>query len=292
MIKASYTSTLRIFGGRNPRRVVVGGTASIDAGKNILLSSTPQNKTAVDIYIDRLRARERVKNRKPIEEQRQYRVKQNVIKAKALAFFSLKSNFYAFYSISFPQGLDDKKIISCFNVWRTRVSKVHGQFDYLRVSERQKNGTLHFHLLTDKFFPIRELNRYMAVTLGMPNYNGVDVQHVKNTKGLTLYLSKYMSKGEKMEGVHPYRCSRLVSALATCVYYDDEALPYLSDLVEKGVAGWKVMTTPESFVKVELFLYETDAGKTSALPSVYPILSDCNIKIAEAFRQRAKLLAA
>ena len=288
MIKATFTSTIRLNGGRSSGCMVGGGTAKIDTRGNILLFKSPE-KTALNIYIDRLRARERRQAVRPTDTVREYRVKRNLIKAKALAFFSLKSNFYAFYSISFPPGTDDKSIVSYFNVWRTRVTKDFGQFDYLRVSERQKNGTLHFHLLTDRFFPIRKLNGYMATTLGMPKYNGVDVRKVHTTEHVVTYLTKYMSKGEKMEGVHPYRCSRLVSALATAVYYDDNQLPDLGRMVEQGLADWKLLTPPDSFIKIELFFYEKDNRKISYLAGIADLLSGYNLRIKEAFQQREKL---
>lgn len=160
-----------------------------------------------------------------------YRVNKSLVISKATVFSALPTSrkFLAFYSISFPLGLSDQLAMKCLNIWLTRVRVLSPKINYLWVAERQKNKTIHFHLLCDKFLNIRVVNFYMAKALdGIRNecpavfrdwnrakYNGVDVKRVFNTKGITKYLTKYIAKGESVFNCRANGFSRLVSALFT-----------------------------------------------------------------------------
>jgi len=186
-----------------------------------------------------------------------YRINKSKVLQKAAAFYNLKSSrkFMAFYSVSFPIGMTDKTAMKCMNIWLTRVRKLNRKVNYLWIAERQKNGTIHFHALMDKWLNIRVVNWYMSkaidgviksdnvkgLNFNRSKYNGVDVERVYNGKGVSKYLVKYMAKGSDQtideKGVihRPFDCrsigmSRLVSALFTKViesFYDGiEKWPY------------------------------------------------------------------
>ena len=159
---------------------------------------------------------------------RTYRLNKKRVKAKMRSFFELKQSrkFLAFYSISFPEGLPDDECFRVYNTWQTKLRKQYGRFSFIWVAERQKNGTLHFHMLTNLRFPIREVNRHMAVCLqslsadyyscrnALERYNGVDVDNVYYSKRHKIraswnrytdeqarrkverYLTKYVSKSK------------------------------------------------------------------------------------------------
>lgn len=186
-----------------------------------------------------------------------YRINKSKVLRKASAFYNLKSSrrFMAFYSVSFPVGMDDKSAMKCLNIWLTRIRKISPKINYLWIAERQKNGTIHFHALVDKWLNIRVVNWFMSkaidgvikgdklkgLNFNRSKYNGVDVKRVYNGKGVSKYLVKYMAKGSDQsvddKGVihRPFNCrcmgmSRLISALFTKViesfYNGIENWPY------------------------------------------------------------------
>ncbi len=99
------------------------------------------------------------------EEKKSYRLNKSKVKKKCHALSRLEKSkkFLAFYSISFPVGLPDENAYKIFNTWLTRCRRNSGLKTYLWVAERQKNGTVHFHLLTNDFMPIKQVNDYMTV---------------------------------------------------------------------------------------------------------------------------------
>src|SRR5665648_171463 len=167
-----------------------------------------------------------------------YKLRKSKIKRKCFALSRLEKSkkFLAFYSISFPVGLSDDDAYKVFNVWLTRCRKIGGLNTYLWVAERQKNGTIYFHLLTNDHMQIRDVNGFMAIALATAKqkgvealqsinpekYNGVDVKMVKGTrKSLVSYLVKYISKNDIEFYRLPWHCSRDVSRLFTSQNYDE-----------------------------------------------------------------------
>lgn len=73
----------------------------------------------------------------------------------------------AFITLTLPskQIHDDKTIINkCLNSFLLEIKQVYNVTKYLWRAEKQKNGNLHFHILTDKFIPYYELrNRWNRV---------------------------------------------------------------------------------------------------------------------------------
>jgi len=162
---------------------------------------------------------------------REYKLNKKKVREKCSAFFGLKKSrkFLAFYSISFPLNFPDDMCMKVFNTFLTRLRKDFRLRSYLWVAERQKNGTLHFHLLTNCYMPIRRVNYYMAkaietqikknkidVSFDVTKYNGVDVKRVNNNrKALNIYLTKYVSKNSILFYRLPYHSSRDISELFT-----------------------------------------------------------------------------
>lgn len=164
----------------------------------------------------------------PEKKQMQYKINKKMIFDKALAFSQLKQSakFMAFYSVSFPAGMSVDNIYKAWNKFLTNCRKYYGLNNYLWVAEYQKNGTLHYHLLTNDFMQIRKVNASMATVLYNQGeltedkrlkYNGVDVRRVNGNKQKVIsYITKYVSKQE--ENVYtrrPWFCTRSISALMT-----------------------------------------------------------------------------
>ena len=86
------------------------------------------------------------------------------VRSKIVSYANLERSkmFLAFYSISFPISLSDAHIRKIHNTVLTRLRKSNSKFSYIWIAERQKNGTLHFHMLTNTFFNIRIINYFSS----------------------------------------------------------------------------------------------------------------------------------
>lgn len=172
---------------------------------------------------------------------RSYKLKKNEVVNRCNAIFGLKiaKKNLSFVTASFPMGMNDDSIFRVWNTFLTRMRKAFGLRVYLWITERQKNGTLHYHMLVPQYIPIRISNGYLAISIGneleknyqenvnynRKKYNGLDVKRCdSNLKALSAYLTKYISKGETRFSHLAWHCSRLVSALFTAYntpYYDE-----------------------------------------------------------------------
>jgi len=76
----------------------------------------------------------------------------------ALMNLKCSRRFIAFYSVSFPEGTTDDQAFECWNLWLTRLRKTYNLLNYIWVTERQKNGTIHYHMLTNNYMPILQIN--------------------------------------------------------------------------------------------------------------------------------------
>lgn len=202
-----------------------------------------------------------------------YKLNKSKVKKKchALSRLERSKEFLAFYTISFPQNLTDLTGYKIFNTWLTRCRKKSGLKTYLWVAERQKNGTIHFHLLTNNFMKIKVVNGFMASALKTEKrkgnkvlknieieiYNGVDVKRVeKSTKGLVNYLAKYISKNDIKFYRLPWHCSRNVSRLFTSINLDESDKNEILALLPKDES--KYTEHKEDFFTVKGFKFTPD----------------------------------
>lgn len=185
-----------------------------------------------------------VKRKKKTE----YKLNKKKVREKCSAFFGLRQsrNFLAFYSISFPMGFPDDFAYRCLNTVLTRMKKECGLKSYLWVAERQKNETIHFHMLTNTFMYIQKVNYMMSkaietqvdenhldVNFNALTYNGVDVRHVNNNrKALNSYLTKYVSKNTAAFHRLAYHSSRDISELFTAETFPHVNCPDFAPIKE------------------------------------------------------------
>lgn len=220
-----------------------------------------------------------------------YRLNKKKVREKCHALFTLKrsAKFMAFYSISFPQGIADKEARECLNTWLTRCRTKYNLKNYLWVAERQKNGTIHFHLITNNYMPIREVNRYMAVCIANRNkryslglnidrdkYNGVDVKRIDNNrKRLGQYLTKYVSKNNTTMDILCYYSSESVSQLFTAEY-----IPKLFDKYRDILAKLSdvhTLVVDNDFATIEYFTCKDKNGKYFSPPDEwYSTIQEAN----------------
>lgn len=217
-----------------------------------------------------------------------YGLRKTKIRNKILNFFSLNKSkkFCAFYSISFPVEIKDEIAYKVLNTWLTRCRKECGLKSYLWVAERQKNGTLHFHLITHNYMPIRKVNDFMRQALMtqyekgflkcnpkvIEKYNGVDVDNLYHSKRkknrnkrlsrveaqrkLSYYLTKYISKNDVKSERLPWHCSRDISALFISINYDDVSNLEIADLIADNPEA--VTTYEKEFFTMHYFKFQPD----------------------------------
>ncbi len=220
------------------------------------------------------------------KEPKTYKLPKSKIRSKCYSFFHLKAsqNFCAFYSISFPANLADNMCFKVFNTWLTRCRKEQKLKSYLWITERQKNGTLHYHMLTNNYMNIREVNNYMRVALlnqkrkgNIPNsinvpdnYNGVDVDNLyhskrakhkrkkmskeKAQKKLSYYITKYITKNEEEFKHLAWHCSRDISALFTNVRFNNLDNPEIEALLSNNADKIKVIT--DDYFNLYVLMFE------------------------------------
>jgi hypothetical protein len=239
---------------------------------NSYYGCTPEeNKTDKIIVIE-----EDKSQKKEEKEPRTYSIDKRKLQKKARAFGALESSkkFIGFYSVSFPLHFTDDNCKKCWNIWLTKLRQKHNLNNYIWVAERQKNKTLHFHLLTNNRMEIRKVNYEMAKTIEyyvkktnaeagnftIQSYNGVDLSYAgknrqKNKKPqsnkkqsieqrnrfITGYLSKYMSKDKGGWAFLPCHYSRSVSALATGFVLDVDEEDALRDEILPNLSIKKII---------------------------------------------------
>ena len=200
-----------------------------------------------NLFIENDLERKRTTYRLPNAKNPNRKINKAKVQGKIYALFNLKISrkFIAFYSVSFPINISDNVAFDIWNLWLTHLRKYYGLTNYLWVTERQKNKTIHFHMLTNQFLPIKNVNRTMANIIdnkvknglcswgnsSVSSYNGVDVDSIYNSKRhrksgkelnptqvrnwLQKYVTKYVSKNNESFEHLCWHCSRSVSQLFT-----------------------------------------------------------------------------
>jgi hypothetical protein len=182
------------------------------------------------------------------------------IKDKATAFFRASSGDRIFCTLTFIAAVDDRTGVAILNKFLTALRKEFGALQFLWVAERQENGNIHFHLIVNKRLPVRRWNgmwvlqQYNAGLRGRNKYdevvelpeilarfkdgtiqkvfNPLDVKKVKSIGGLSMYLTKYITKQEKKVpfGCAVWHCSRRVSRMFTRATVGPSAFAYMMSL--------------------------------------------------------------
>jgi hypothetical protein len=124
--------------------------------------------------------------------------------------FKFRVNFITL-TLPAPQGdITDKQIKKhCLDNWIKRARRKHKLNSYVWRAERQKNGNIHFHLITDTYIHYEKIRNDWNDCLqslkfldkfeeknGHRNPNSTDVHAVHKVRNLTQYFIKYMTKAE------------------------------------------------------------------------------------------------
>lgn len=124
--------------------------------------------------------------------------------------FAFKLNFVTLTLSSIQRHTDNEIKSKLLNQFLTELRQKHKCKNYMWRAETQRNGNLHFHVVTDVFIPWRELrtdwNRIQEKLgyvseftrrTGKADPNSTDVHAIKHVKNLSGYLSKYVGKNTK-----------------------------------------------------------------------------------------------
>lgn len=213
------------------------------------------------------------------QEKKIYKLNARKIKRRLYSWFNVsdsKKHLY-FLTISFPLHTSDDDIFKYFNVFLTKMRKAKYLRSYLWVSERQKNGTLHFHILINKPVQIVNVNALLRETLinayssdnqvfkgyNPINYSGVDLAKDRKTRrvvnfaqgaskqAISYYITKYITKNDSEFTHLCWHCSRDISNLfnyAALDYTDKQ----LADLLQQFKHKYIVTET------AIIYIFETD----------------------------------
>jgi hypothetical protein len=131
--------------------------------------------------------------------------------------FKFKVNFITFTLPALQGEVTDKSIKHCLDNWVKRAKRKHKLNSYVWRAERQANGNIHFHMITDVWIHYEKIRNDWNACLretgliekfkekhGHENPNSTDVHAVWKVRNLTQYFVKYMSKAHK-EGEQPIK---------------------------------------------------------------------------------------
>lgn len=187
-----------------------------------------------------------------------YKLNVSKIKKMIWLWFCMKesSEGLFFYTISFPLATPDNIAHKLFNSVLTNLRKHQGLINYLWITERQGNGTIHYHMFVGEVIKVQKFNKAVRSALlsqlkkgfltniteeEIGRYNGVHISKnkggkVQNFHKLTdkksrqaaiNYITKYITKPER-DNQAPFlnlrwHCSRSISALQLSYSIRDEA---------------------------------------------------------------------
>lgn len=141
-----------------------------------------------------------------------------------------------------PDNIIKRELLNYFLIWLKRSCGVD---KYLWVGEKQKNGSIHFHIVVDKAIGwklIRQKWNKIQNRLGYIDEferkhkhrdpNSTDIHTLEKIDNIALYLTKYMTKAG-MEGTRTGRlwsCSRNIRNLK---YFRQDVENGLEDILEQ-----------------------------------------------------------
>lgn len=125
--------------------------------------------------------------------------------------FKFKINFITLTLPASQGTITDKQLKKeVLDVWIKRMRRKHKLNNYVWRAERQKNGNIHFHLISDTYIHYEKIRNDWNACLakfnfiddfekknGHRNPNSTDVHAIWKVKNLVQYFVKYMAKDEK-----------------------------------------------------------------------------------------------
>jgi hypothetical protein len=196
----------------------------------------------------------------------------NKVKDKIYSMYRANPRTHFFITLTFISQVKDQDAVKVLNKFLTVLRTDYGgKFNYIWIAERQNGekskrdeptGNIHFHCVFDKRFDVQLINRLWVLqqyNSGITHHkyekafiekcysenkgsyqikyylNPVDAVKVNGVRGLSSYLTKYVTKNEDSFHCRVWHCSRTVSSLFTAVncgraIYDSVADPRVNSL--------------------------------------------------------------
>ena len=134
--------------------------------------------------------------------------------------FTFRINFLTLTLPAPQRDITDAQLKSkCLAPWLRKFKSQKENLSYVWRAERQKNGNLHFHVLSDQYLLWStardwwnaELAKFHFIDEFQKNHhhrnpNSTDVHAVKHVRNLASYIAKYMSKNTVENQPTPGRC--------------------------------------------------------------------------------------
>jgi hypothetical protein len=172
------------------------------------------------------------------------------VRDKCTALYRCLGKQKTFATLTFISDVTDSIGVKLLNKFLTALRDRYGRIHYIYIAERQLLTTnrIHFHLIINKFLPVREINalwvlqqynegiEYEGISREQvvswiqydrenpkekselqKRLNPFDVEKIRGIHGLSYYLTKYITKGNNSGGFgcSVWHCSRVVSRLFT-----------------------------------------------------------------------------
>lgn len=130
----------------------------------------------------------------------------SIFNEKFNSWFKFRVNFITL-TLSAPQMHDDLFIKRyMLNRFLVNCKRSFGMLNYIWRAEPQKNGNIHFHLLTDVYIhhsDLRSTWNNIQLDYGYINQNNInsnpnstDIHSLKNIKNVSQYVAKYCTKND------------------------------------------------------------------------------------------------
>lgn len=207
---------------------------------------------------------ERIRKKKQLEGCSLSRRTKIKIKEKMLSLYAAAKHNFTLLTLTFVNHCEDTRAVKLLNKFLTATKKQLGAYNYVWVAERQDNGNIHFHMITDKKFNIDYINSLWVLQqynggivhdfaneklklytglnikqlhkLGELGYkiiheylNPVDIVKVKTIDGVSAYLTNYIIKNETKMSCAVWHCNRNVSRLFTKQLISKQQFNFTSD---------------------------------------------------------------
>lgn len=239
--KCSISGVTRLKDGRYASRYRVASGYAVTARGGIIIKQKIPTRIQKKVL-------QNVENSHQEPKKRCYGIAKQIVRNRMRAMVNMlrsctdrmrKPKLY-FFTITFQDSTPDGTCYRVLNTWLTILRQKKLLRSYLWVAERQKNGTIHFHMAVPHYMNAPKVNRIMKnCLLDLKNkgdlvnwarekivkYNGVDIAKNRETKrpvnfaaggkekALANYLTKYITKNDTTMDHLAWHCSRDWSAL-------------------------------------------------------------------------------
>jgi len=177
--------------------------------------SENQTKNTITAYTGKLTTFSKKKLKRALQLIVASAVEKEAPNFKSGKTFKFKLNFLTFTLPTAQGTTTDKELKHALDNWIKRAKRKHKLNSYVWRAERQANGNIHFHMVTDTWIHYEKIRNDWNECLrafgmidkfkqkhGHENPNSTDVHAIYRVKNLVQYFVKYMSKEHK-EGEAP-----------------------------------------------------------------------------------------